>query len=120
MRYRKLDANGDYTFGGNANDFVTGELAVAEAVKTNLLLLSGEWWEDTSQGVPVFKSIIGTTGSPDNLRAVDSIIQAAALSAQGVIGISNYTGVFNGLTRTYAITCKITTQYGDATISIIY
>lgn len=100
MRYRKL-TNGDYTFGGNATDFVSGELAVAEAVKTNLLLLSGEWWEDTSKGVPVFQSILGQTGQPGNLRAVDLLIQTTALNTPDVIGLSKYKGTYDSVKRTF-------------------
>lgn len=119
MRYRKL-SNLDYTFGGNVNDFVSGELAVAQAVKTNLLLLLGEWWEDTSIGVPVFQNILSTRGTRDNLQAIDLILQAAITSTQGVIKLNNYVGTYNSVTRSYSITCTVTTQYGDATISITY
>lgn len=121
MKYRKLAANGgDYSFGRNADDFVSGELAVAQAVKTSLLLLQGEWWEDTSQGVPLFQSILSQTGKIENRRAADTIIQSTILSVPGVLRISNYKGTFNSQTRTYAIACNVTTQYGDAPISVTY
>jgi hypothetical protein len=53
MRYRKLDANGDYTFGGGSNDFlVNTPETVAQAVMTRLNLLQGEWFLDTTAGMP--------------------------------------------------------------------
>ncbi len=39
MIYRRIDANGDYTFGQGKFNFVSGTEAVAQAIKTNLLLL---------------------------------------------------------------------------------
>ncbi len=37
MRYRKLDANGDYSFGGNSNNFLTDKEAVRQAVTVMLI-----------------------------------------------------------------------------------
>src|SRR5260363_151880 len=53
MRYRRLDAAGDYAFGRGLSDFEqdTPE-AVAQAVKTRLALRFGEWFLDTSDGRP--------------------------------------------------------------------
>lgn len=120
MKYRKLaPSGGDYTFGRNAQNFVTGELAVAQAVKTNLLLLQGEWWEDTSKGMPVLQKIVGT-GRPDNLKAADVIIQSAILAVPGVVKIVSYKGTLNSSNRTYSIACTINTQYGDSTVTITY
>src|SRR5260363_163740 len=51
MRYRRLDAAGDYAFGRGLSDFEqdTPE-AVAQAVKTRLALRFGDWFLDTSRG----------------------------------------------------------------------
>ena len=54
MKYRKQLANGDYSFGNNIQDFYTGQEAIAQAIKTKILLFYGEWWEDISQGIPMF------------------------------------------------------------------
>lgn len=113
MIYRKLTGSGDYTFGGNQNDFYSGADAVAQAIYTSLKLLQGEWWEDTSQGVPLFQSILGQPGTPENRRAVDMLMQEAILGVPGVQQVTDFASSYAG--RTYTITsCTVQTQYGEA------
>lgn len=60
MRYRKLNTNGDYTFGqAQSNFYVNTPEAVAQAVKTRLLLIQGEWFLDVSEGTPYSAKILG-------------------------------------------------------------
>ena len=40
MRYRKLDANGDYTFGSGSSCFISDHDAVVQAIVTRLKLWS--------------------------------------------------------------------------------
>jgi hypothetical protein len=115
MRYRKLDNSGDYTFGTSSN-FYVGTTAVSQAIYTNLKLLYGEWWEDTSQGLPLFEQILGKHGTPNDIRAVDLIIQECINQVTGVLNINNYTSSFEN--RKYSATCTVKTPYGDATVPI--
>lgn len=117
MKYRKL-TNGDYTFGGNANDFISGTLAVSQAVKTNLLLLYGEWWESKDEGLPLFQNILGQPGTPENEQAVDLLVQATISKTPGVMSIKNFASTYEN--RKYSIKCTVETQYGDATAEVIY
>ena len=53
MRYRKLDAAGDFVFGHGAADYHRDSPeAVAQAVLTRLKLHRGEWFLDRSEGTP--------------------------------------------------------------------
>ncbi len=54
MIYRKLDENRDYIFGRGKNAYPEGADAVAQAIKSRLLLLYSEWWEDLEDGLPIF------------------------------------------------------------------
>ena len=63
MKYRRFDDSGDYYFGHNKNDYVSGNLAVGYAIKSKILLFYGEWWEDLGIGIPMFQSIIGQNRS---------------------------------------------------------
>ncbi|KAF1003696.1 MAG: hypothetical protein GAK36_00204 [Pseudomonas sp.] len=114
MRYRKLDATGDYTFGGSANDFlVNSPEAVAQAVLTRLQLLKGEWFVDTSDGTPWSTEVLG-----EHTRATyDMAIRNRILGTSGVEQIDSYESDFDSSTRTLSVTCTITTTYGTTTIS---
>jgi len=112
LRYRKLDANGDMIFGGNSNDFYTDADAVGQAVYTSLKLLQGEWWEDTSQGLPLFQNILGLSGSPNHIHAVDMLIQEVILDVQGVVQITSFSSSY--VDRKYQITnMMVESQFGN-------
>ena len=115
MRYR--NQLNDYSFGNNAQDFLTGTVAVAQAVKTRLLLLAGEWWEDTSDGLPLFESILGKSGTPENIQAIDLLVRDRISTTQGVISIADFVSDYQN--RIYTVNCTVTTEYGDVVLDTI-
>ena len=73
MRYRALSPTGDFSFGKGGQDYLTGTEAIAQAIRTRLLLLLGEWWEDQEDGLPLFQRILGSRGDDRGRQAVDRI-----------------------------------------------
>lgn len=118
MKYRKLTATGDYSFGNNAQDFITDAQAVAQAVQTRLHLLRGEWWETPEDGLPLFQSILGVSNTEKNKQTADLLIQQRILGTTGVTEINNYISVVDGVSRTFTISCDINTVYGLATVEV--
>ncbi|WP_206922991.1 hypothetical protein [Alicyclobacillus suci] len=115
MKYRKLSNTGDYVFGNNANDFYTDTTAVGQAIYTSLRLLQGEWWEDTSIGLPLFQSILGQPGTSEHIHAVDMLVQEQVMNVQGVNEIKSFSSSYQN--RTYTIdTMTVSTQFGDVTV----
>lgn len=110
--YRQLSATGDYQL-GNMHVFLRDSAAVAQAIQTNLKLLYGEWWEDTTNGLPLFQLMIGANGSQASLRAVDVVVQQRILATTGVASISSFTSSFDKKTRTYSYSGTAVTIYGD-------
>ena len=111
MRYRKLDASGDYTFGGGAGNFYQDSPeAVAQAVLTRLRLLSGEWFLDTTAGTPWMTQVLGSGTS----SIYDSVIQARILDTSGVQSIDSYSSTVDG--RRLSITATITTAYRSTAV----
>ena len=87
MRYRKLDANGDYTFGrSQANFLVNSPEAVAQAIQTRLALWEGEYFLDTSKGTPYWTQILGT----GTWALYDQAIKDRILGTTGVLQIASY------------------------------
>lgn len=112
MRYRKLDADGDYTFGHSARDFLTNTPeAVAQAVRTRLLLLAGEWFLDATSGTPFSTEILGA----GTAQTYDLAIRERILDTQGVTEIVSYQSALAD--RELTVTVTIDTQYGQTTLS---
>lgn len=113
MRYRKQDANGDYVFGGSANDFlVNSPNAVAQAVLTRLRLLQGEWFLDTTVGMPWATQVLGK----NTQGTADAAIRSCILGTTGVTEITDYASSFDSIKRKLTVTVTINTFYGSTTI----
>lgn len=117
MRYRQLDANGDYMFGYGKQAYLEGAAAVAQAIKTRLLLLYAEWWEDREDGLPLWERILGTGGSADNLQAVDYIIKDRIQKTNGVLSVSAFSSEFDHEKRKYGFRAAVETLYGSLIVS---
>jgi len=113
MRYRKLDADGDFVFGGSAADFlVNTPEAVAQAVLTRLRLHRGEWFLDTTVGMPWESAVIGR----NTQGTADAAIRTCILGTTGVTEITAYASSLDSTTRKLTVTVTITTLYGTTTI----
>lgn len=114
MRYRKLDAAGDYTLGGQGAFHANSPEAVAQAILTRLRLWRGEWFLDTKDGTPWNEEILGKR---QRGRSPDAAVRARILSTEGVTEILNYSSTFNGDARSLSITATVRTLYGTAQIT---
>lgn len=116
MRYRAQDVNGDYVVGRGAADFfVNIPAAVAQAVKTRLLLEQGEWFLDVTEGTPYSTAILGEGTRP----LYDNAIRERILDTQGVTEIVDYFSKLDPVTRALTVTATISTIYGATTITEI-
>ena len=114
MRYRTLDANGDYVFGHGPGEFlVNSSAAVAQAVLTDLLLHRGEWFLDTTIGMPWETQVLGY----GTQSLYDSAIKTEVLGVQGVLAILSYSSSLNRVTRQLTVSMTISTVYGTATLT---
>lgn len=110
MKYRKLDENGDYTFGNNSFDYIEKDEAIAQAIKTKLYLFYGEWWEDISLGLPMFQSILGQV-SNNNLRQTVILLCAEQISlVEGVTSVDSISVDISA--RKLGLTIDVTTENG--------
>ncbi len=115
MRVRAQDANGDYTFGQSAANFlVDSNAAVAQTVLTRLLLWEGEWFLDVTEGTPWLQQILGAHTKP----LYDAAIQDRVLSTPGVNSIDQYNSQQDPASRALIVTMTISTQFGQVAVSI--
>lgn len=115
MKYRKLDANGDYTLGTGADFWINTPDAVGQAVMTRLLLWAGEWFLDVTDGTPWSTKILGHR---QNGNSPDVAIKQRILGTPNVTDIVNYSSTFDGNTRTLSVDATINTAYGQTAISV--
>jgi len=114
MRYRKLDANGDYTFGqGSGNFYQDQPEAVAQAVLTRLRLIQGEWFLDITAGTPYNSKVLGA----GTIGSYDLAIQDVILNTPGVLSIVDYNSGVNPENRQALINCTIDTKFGKTTVA---
>ncbi len=115
MRYRKLTADGDYSFGGGQLDFYRDvPEAVGQAVETRLLLFLGEWFLDIDEGTPYLQGVLGKHSK----ETADITIQTRILNTQGMVDISDYVSVIDGETRGMTVSATIDTIYGPTQAQI--
>ena len=109
MRYRKLSASGDMTFGqGLSNFWINVPDGVAQAALTRLKLYLGEWFYNTSDGTAWFQQVLGY-----NTRATrDPQIKQRLLLTEGVLSLISYSSSINPNTRAYTVTAALNTIYG--------
>jgi hypothetical protein len=113
VRYRKLDANGDYTFGHGQSDFFRDQPeAVAQAVKTRLELFTGEWFLDTSAGMPWRTKVLGKYTT----TLYDFAIKQQITQTGGVLSLDSYSSNLDPNTRVLNVSAAISTIYGQATV----
>lgn len=116
MRYRILDENDDYQLGKGQQYFTYGTYAVAQAIKTRLKLLKGEWWENTEEGLPLYQQILGANGTAENLNITDSLIKERIIGTQDVLSIASFNSTYEN--RNYSFSCTVSTKYGETKIEL--
>ncbi len=111
MLYRKLDENGDYSFGRGTVDFWRDVPdAVAQSVRTRLHLEQGEWYLDSQEGTPWRTQVLGKR--TENTR--DLMIQMRVTETPGVNELVSYSSDLNRDTRGFSVGLTIDTIYGPA------
>lgn len=111
-----LDNNDDYSFGKGQQNITYGSYAVAQAIKTRLQLLKGEWWENIQEGLPLFQEILGTSGATSNIFIVDSLIKDRIIKTPNVLSIKDFNSKFEE--RKYSFNCSILSRFGEINLEM--
>lgn len=111
MRYRRLDANGDYMLNNFLRDVPE---AVGQAIKTRLLLITGEWFLNLNEGTPWYTQVLGkyTAG------IYDTVIKSRIIGTPGVLSIDTYQSTIDPDTRSLDVNATVTTIYGVTTLEV--
>ncbi len=112
MLARRLDPGHDMTFGQGLANYARDDEATAQAVKTRLLLLFGEWFLDAGAGVPHLQQIMVR---PSSLPLAEAIIKRTILETEGVAEIRDFGMTIERETRRLTIQATVTNIYGTVT-----
>lgn len=115
MRVRKLDADGDMSFGNSTRDFwINTPEAPAQCAMTRLRLSQGDWFANLTDGTPWASQVLGERTSSTR----DVVVRGTVLGTQGVTDINEYSSVTDGNTRTWNVAMTMDTVYGAAALAL--
>lgn len=116
MRYRKLDSDGDYSFGNGQLDFWRDvPQAVGQAAQTRLQLWLGEWFLNTEEGTPYAQGVFGK----NKKETADLTIQQRVLGTEGLVEIESFESEIDPDTRVLTVTdLTINTIYGTTAVEL--
>jgi hypothetical protein len=106
---RMLDQNSDPIRGHGLNDYATDINAVGICIAERLQFLTGGWWENLSDGTPLFQSLLGQATT---MQAVALVLRQRILGSPYVTGIQSMQVVYNPTGRTFTFTASVQTQFG--------
>lgn len=86
--------------GSNNLAIVTGAEAVGQHARQRLKTFQGEWFLDTSAGVPWLAQIMGAKYDP---ALVEAVVKAEILDTDGVVEITSFSVGFDRSTRNVII-----------------
>ena len=114
MRYRKLDANGDFSAGhGPADFFVDEPNAVAQSILTRLRLWTNEWFLDTAEGTPYREQVLGVRKQ----QTAGPALKLRVASTEGVTSIDAFSADYDGDSRHLAVSATVSTIYGETELA---
>lgn len=88
--------------------------AVQQIVGTRLRLLRGEWYVDTSAGMPWFGAVLGVR----TRETIEPAVRAEVLAAPGVTGIRKFDTVLDDEGRVVSMSIEIDTVFGPAVVVV--
>lgn len=112
MIIRALDINGDFAFGIGKNNYLNGQMGIAENVKTRLLSFVGDCFFDTQAGIDWFR-LLGTHSTEQEIILS---CRRVILQSYGVVRVNRFSVSYTGrsLRLEYNIDTIFTSQFSQA------
>ena len=113
MKYRRITSSGDYSFGSGSKNYVDGNEAVAQAIRTKLLLFYGEWWENLGEGIPMFQSVLGQTNPETIKSSLSMLVEQRITEIKEVKSVKNIEIDYDKMNRTISMEVDVVTTSGE-------
>ena len=105
----KLNSNNDIAIENFNFVIITEEENIAQRVLINLRVFLGEWFLDTTRGVPYYQSIL--IKNPDS-SLVEAELRAVILSTNGIAKLKSFSMEFNAALRKLSVNFVAQTDEG--------
>jgi len=96
-------------------DMVYDAEAVGQHARQRLMTYSGEWFLDTTAGVPWLQEIMGRQYNP---ALAEAVVKAEVMGTHGVTGIDDFSVSFARTTRDLQIRSMSVTTIYDETVRL--
>ena len=122
MIVRALDANGDWTYGTGQNNYLSGQAAAEQLIKTRILSFLGDCFFDSTSGIAWFSYL----GSLNSELALNLAVSATILNTtdengnQIVTGMQQLSIVLNRQSRNLSVSYQAVTIYSVITSAFSY
>lgn len=93
---------------------VEDQAYIAQSLRIRLLFFLGEWFLDTSEGVPFYEDIF--VKNP-NLGAIEAALKARIASTPGVTDLISFSMDYDRSNRKLEVEFEVDTEFGTITIS---
>lgn len=91
--------------------------AVAQAIKTRILLFQQEWWENLKDGTPMFQEILGYRKTAGAQQLATMALTQRILGTPYVTAVENVSVSFNPVTRSFIYSATAQTSFGQVTVT---
>jgi hypothetical protein len=110
----QLDANGDLDIVGNNVVVTEGRDAIRQRLQCRLRFFYGEWFLDTTLGVPYFEEIL--VKGP-RMQIIQDIFKNVILETDGITGLTRFDFDYDSDDRKLSVTFSATSIDGDIDFS---
>lgn len=112
MRVRRIDADGDWTFGRGRAGYAATSESVAQRVRTRLQSFFRDWFLDLDHGLPWF----AYTEKPADLPRIEAEVKRCILETQGIDAILAFDMILDRDTRHLVINVTVRDVHGQESI----
>ena len=110
----KLDDNGEWDVVGGDLNLIEGPDEISQIASQRLRFFFGEWFLDTSRGIPYFEEILKKRV---NASRIDGEFIEQLTNVPGVTLVEQYDAVFDPGARTLTVTAQLQTIDGSINFS---
>lgn len=107
MRVRKIDLNGDWTFGQSNSNYCADTISLAQNIKTRLQCFLGDAFSDLTLGIDWWLLLGGK-----NQLAAELAISTTILNTEGVTGLREISANLDARSRALSVQYEVNTIYG--------